>query len=56
MADKEKRLYPGDVGYLGGIFHSTVTINGKTKDVRTVKDPNGNVVSVIVTDKIFGIF
>lgn len=53
---EEKRLWPGDVGYQGGVFHTTVTINGKTKDVRTVKDPNGNPVTVTVTDKIFGIF
>lgn len=56
MADEKKRLYPGDVGYPGGIFHTTVYVDGKAKDVKTVKDPNGNVVAVFVTDKIFGIF
>lgn len=56
MSEEKKRLYPGDVGYQGGIFHSTVYIGGKAKDVKTVKDPNGNVVAVYVTDKIFGIF
>ena len=56
MAEKEKRLYPGDAGYQGGIFHTTVVINGQSKDVRTVKDSNGNPVSVIITDKILGIF
>ena len=56
MAEKEKRLYPGDIGYKGGVTNATVVINGKSKNVRTVKDPNGNVVSVIVTDKILGIF
>ena len=51
MSEKEeKRLYPGDVGYKGGIFHTTVYIDG------TVKDPNGNVQAVFVTDKILGIF
>ena len=42
--------------YQGGIFHTTVVINGRSKDVRTVKDPNGNPTSVIITDKILGIF
>ena len=57
MSEKEeKRLYPGDVGYKGGIFNTTVYIDGKAKNVRTVKDPNGNVEAVFVTDKIFGIF
>ena len=57
MESKEKkRLYPGDVGYPGGIFHTTIYIGGKVKDVRTVKDSNGDVVCVTVTDKIIGIF
>lgn len=56
MADKEKKLLPGDAGYKGGIFHTTVVYNGQSKDVRTVKDANGNPVSVIITDKILGIF
>ena len=38
---EEKRLYPGDVGYQGGIFHTTVYIDEKAKDVKTVKDSNG---------------
>ena len=53
MDEKKK---PGDEGYLGGIFHTTVAINGEVKDVRTEKDANGNPVSVIVSDKILGIF
>ena len=57
MSEKEeKRLYPGDVGYKGGIFHTTVCIDGQVKDVKTVKDPNGNVQAVFVTNKILGIF
>ena len=56
MTEEKKRLYPGDVGYPGGIFNTTVYIDGKAKNVRTVKDPNGNVVSVFITDKILGIF
>ena len=56
MSEDKKRLYPGDVGYPGGIFHTTIIVNGKAKDVRTVKDSNGNVVSVTITDKLFGIF
>ena len=54
--EEEKRLYPGDVGYKGGVTHTTVYINGQAKDVRTVKDNNGNPISVIVTNKLFGIF
>ncbi len=53
---KEKRLWPGDVGYKGGIFTSTVTIDGKTYEVKTVKDPNGNILSTTITPKIFGLF
>ena len=56
MNDKEKRLWPGDPGYQGGITHTTVVINGRSKDVRTIKDSNGNPTSVIITDKILGIF
>ena len=56
MPDEKKRLYPGDVGYQGGVFNTTIYVDGKAKNVRTVKDPNGNVVSVFITDKIFGIF
>lgn len=55
MNEKKKPL-PGDKDYQGGIFHSTVRINGQTKDVRTVKDNNGNPVSVIISDKLWGIF
>lgn len=53
---KEKRLYPGDVGYKGGTFRTTVYIDGQAKTIITKKDPNGNVTSVVVMDKIFGIF
>lgn len=57
MFEKEKKLpLPGDKDYLGGIFNTTVVINGESKNVRTEKDMYGNIVSVIVTDKIFGIF
>lgn len=56
MEDKKKKLWPGDEGYKGGIFNSTVYIDGKAKNVRTEKDGDGNIVSVIVTDKICGIF
>ena len=53
---EEKRLYPGDVGYKGGTFSSTVYVDGKVKEVKTVKDANGNVVAVYVSNKILGIF
>ena len=56
MEDEKKKLYPGDPGYPGGIFITNVIINGEAKEVRTEKDPDGNPVSVIVSDKIFGIF
>ena len=51
-----KKLYPGDVGYPGGVTYSTIIVDGKVKEVRTEKDAYGNVVSVIIRDKIFGIF
>lgn len=53
---EDKKLYPGDPGYPGGVTHTTVYVNGKVKDVRVEKDAYGNVVSTIITDKIFGIF
>lgn len=55
MEEKEK-LYPGDKGYQGGEFHSTVYIHGRAYDVKTVKDAYGNVVGVYESPKIFGIF
>lgn len=53
---EEKRLYPGDIGYKGGVFNTTIYVDGKAKNVKTVKDPNGNIVATFVSDKIFGIF
>ena len=37
------------------ITHTTVYMNGKEKDVIVEKDAYGNVVTTIITDKIFGI-
>ena len=54
--EQQKKLYPGDVGYPGGIFHSTIYVDGKAKDVTVVKDAYGNVVFTGICDKIFGIF
>ena len=54
--EKEKKLQPGDKEYPGGIFHSTVYVDGKAKDVTVVKDAYGNVVFTGVCDKILGIF
>ena len=48
----EKKSYPGDADYKGGVFHTIVYIDGKRKDVRTEKDGDGNVISVSITDKI----
>lgn len=56
MSDDKKKLYPGDAGYQGGVTHTTIYVDGKAKNVRTVKDAYGNVIYVGVTDKIFGIF
>lgn len=54
---EEKRIpAPGDKDYQGGIYHTTMVINGKVMDVRVEKDSNGNVVSVLESPKIFGIF
>ena len=54
--EEEKKLYPGDVGYKGGVFYTTVYIDGKRKEIRTEKDADGNVVSVSITNKIWGLF
>lgn len=54
--EEKKKLYPGDVGYPGGVTYTTIIVDGKAKEVRTKKDAYGNVVSVIVRDKLFGIF
>ena len=56
MFEEDKKLLPGDEGYKGGIFHSTIYINGKAKEVRTEKDSDGNIVSVSITNKIWGLF
>ena len=52
----EERKQPGDVGYKGGVTNTTVRIDGKNYNVRTERDSNGNIISVIQTPKIFGIF
>lgn len=54
--EKEKTLAPGDEGYPGGDFRSTVVIDGKARNVRTVKDEKGNVVFLSASEKIFGLF
>lgn len=57
MEDKnEKKLYPGDKGYQGGIFKTRVYSKGKNVEVTTVKDANGNVQAVFVHDLFLGIF
>ena len=52
----EKKVLPGDKDYKGGVFNSTVRINGQNKNVHVVKDENGNIVFASETNKIFGIF
>lgn len=56
MPDEKGNLWPGDEGYKGGQTETTVYIDGKVKSARVVKDANGNVVYVGITDKILGIF
>lgn len=55
MEDK-KKLYPGDVGYKGGVFTTRVYSKGKNLEVTTKKDPNGNIEAVFVRDLWLGIF
>jgi len=54
--ENEKKALPGDPGYLGGTFTSTVVINGKAYEVRVVKDAYGNVVYTSTTPKFLGLF
>lgn len=53
---KEKRPWPGDPGYKGGTFNTTVFIDGKAKNVRTIKDADGNILFTSITDSFLGIF
>ena len=53
---EEKRLYPGDVGYQGGVFTTRVYSKGKNVEITTRKDAYGNVTSVSVVDLFLGIF
>lgn len=53
---EEKKLMPGDKGYKGGIFNTTVNINGKSYNCKTIKDRNGNVIYEGITPKFLGIF
>lgn len=50
---EEKRLYPGDVGYKGGVTVTNTIVNGRHQIVRTVTDPSGRPMSVIVIDRGF---
>lgn len=54
--ETKKKLYPGDVGYPGGVTETTVFIDGHAKNMRVEKDAYGNVIYVSITDKLFGIF
>ena len=54
--DEKRRPAPGDPDYKGGIFYTTVYVNGEAKEARIEKDPNGNIISTFITDKILGIF
>ena len=54
--EKEKRLYPGDVGYKGGTFKTRVYVDGKSLEITTVKDSDGNVIAVYTRELFLGIF
>lgn len=56
MLMAERKPQPGDKDYKGGVTHTSVYANGKGYDVRTVKDENGNPISVTETKKVWGIF
>ena len=57
MEDKKQdKLFPGDIGYPGGETTSTVFIDGKCMNARVIKDANGNITYLGLTEKIFGIF
>ena len=56
MSENNKRLYPGDKGYPGGVFTTRVYSKGKNVEITTIKDSNGNVQSVFVRDLFLGIF
>ena len=53
---KEKKLYPGDVGYPGGHFTTEIHAGGKNVRLHIIKDAYGNVVSIYEEPLIFGIF
>ena len=55
MEDK-KTLRPGDPGYQGGITTTDVHAYGQDRRVYTVKDENGNIVSVTERPLFLGLF
>ena len=54
--EENKKYYPGDKEYKGGVTTSRIYSKGKNVEVTTVKDSNGNVQAVFVRDLIIGIF
>ena len=54
--EEKKKLYPGDNGYPGGHFVTSVHTKGKHVRLHVIKDSNGNIVSVYEEPLIFGIF
>ena len=54
--EEKRRPQPGDIDYKGGVSYTNIIINGEAKEARIEKDPNGNIVTAIVSDKILGIF
>ncbi len=56
MPEKKEKLWPGEPGYKGGTFWTTVHTEKGSFRVKTIKDENGNVVAVFEEPLIFGIF
>lgn len=54
--DEEERKYPGDPGYKGGTFTTDVHTEKGSVRIKTVKDANGNIISVTEEPLWLGIF
>ena len=56
MSEQKRTPRPGDADYKGGTFKTVIRVNGKAKEVTTIKDAYGNVVYVSERDLVLGIF
>ena len=52
----EKKLYPGDKGYKGGVESTRIYSKGKNVEVTTKRNANGDIEAVFVRDLFLGIF